>query len=514
MVSQLLDIIGQWYWLPLLVVYLSVILTILIENRNPSKTIAWVLVIVFVPIFGVVIYYLFGQKFNKIKLFQKENESKHRHLLSKWKDLQPYLSANLEKIEKSHGGLSRVFSFLWNQRVSPPILGNEVQVLINGEQKYPAVFEAIERAKHHIHLEYYIFEDDLVGSALLELLHKKALQGVKVRIILDAFGSPKLARRIKRLKDLNLETVVFLPVRLSSLANSNYRNHRKLIIIDGLTAFVGGINISDYYCNDFSWLGRIDKGSTGENIEPSTGASTATNTVQNKWFWRDTSIRVEGGAVNVLQTYFWLDWLFAGGAEFELMDGYLQTKPLRDSDGAAVSFANSDPGSPAPYCMEALLVAIAEAQECIRLCTPYFIPSDQLSTALQVAAASGIRVELIIPQQGDSYIVQHASMSFLKPLLQRGVHVYLYQKGFMHAKTVTIDQKLAFIGTVNLDIRSFYINFETACVIADDTISLALDKQFELDKLDSQYITLEEWKSREAWKRGLDSLCRLLTPLL
>src|SRR5690606_993200 len=203
---------------------------------------------------------------------------------------------------------------------------------------------------------------------------------------------------------------------------------------------VGGINISDSYVNRKRKNPRYWKGK------------------HHRRYWRDTSIRVEGSAVNILQTYFWMDWLFAGGSSFDIKDGYLHIRPILKKANAAVSFVYSDPGSPAPYCMDALLVAIAEAQESIRLCTPYFIPSDQLSTALQIAAASGIRVEIIIPKKGDSYIVHHASLSYIKPLLERGVRVYLYERGFMHAKTVTVDGKLAFVGTVNLDTRSFYIN--------------------------------------------------------
>ena len=478
--------IYQWYWVPLLLVYLAVIATILIENRNPSKTIAWILVIVFVPIVGIIVYYLFGQKFRKVKVFQVQDRERHSRLVRYWAQLSPLMDDNLAVLKQSIGPLARVFTFLKNQRVSPPTLYNEVSLLTNGEEKFPALMAAIQSAQHHIHLEYYIFETDHIGNRLIDLLIEKAAAGVEVRIIVDDFGSRDLSRQRRRLEKQGLAMVVFLPVTFSSLANSNYRNHRKIAVIDGHTAFVGGINISDKYINSG----------------------------QQAMYWRDTAVQLRGQAVNVLQTQFWVNWQLAKGASFNLLDGYLQAPPIAPTGSAAVSFAFSDPGSPAPFNMEALLVGIAEAQTSIRLCTPYFIPSDELSTALQLAAASGVQVELMIPARSDSFFVQHASFSFLKPLLTRGVSVYLYEKGFLHAKTVCIDDKLAYIGTVNLDIRSFYINFEVSAIIHDDALCRDLSRRFEHDKKDSRLISLAAWIGRPRWKRGVDSLCRLLAPLL
>lgn len=494
-ISQFVEIIRQWYWIPLLIVYLAIILTILIENRNPAKTIAWVLVIVFLPVIGVVIYYLFGQKFSKIKTFQESNQLQHIRFMERWNALDPVMEANMRTLSTKIGGLSRVFGFLVHQRIAPPILGNQVGLLVNGEEKFPALLEAIHNARHHIHMEYYIFEPDWIGQRVLDELIRKVKEGVEVRLIIDGFGSSRLSMKVKRLRDMGLEVVVFLPVGIASLANSNYRNHRKVAIIDGEIAFLGGINISDDYINRKRKNPRYWKG-------------------KHPRYWRDTSIRLEGGAVNVLQTYFWIDWLFAGGAEYDIQDGYLHVRPIQPKGTAAVSFVYSDPGSPAPYCMEALLVAISEAQESIRLCTPYFIPSEQLSTALQIAAASGIRVELMIPKSADSFIVQHASLSFVKPLLERGVRVYLYERGFIHAKTVTVDGKMAFVGTVNLDTRSFYINFETNAIVSDSEFCREMNRQFEIDAGQSRQLTLAEWMTRPRWKRALDSVCRLLAPLL
>lgn len=486
----------EWYWIPLAIIYIGVVLTILIENRQPAKTIAWILVILLLPIVGIIVYYLFGQKFKKVKTFRGRNKEQTLRLVQRWKDMDIMLDTNIDVISGEIGSISKVFKFIDNQKVAPPLLGNDVKLLINGERKFPELVSSIQDATHHIHLEYYIFIPDQIGRQLLELLMTKAKQGVEVRLIVDAFGSPRMKRWKKKLQSAGVEFVNFLPVGVASLANSNYRNHRKIAIIDGKIAYLGGINVSDYYINNS----------------------------KSKKFWRDTSVRIEGPSVDILQVYFWLDWRFGQGKSFELNTDYLYYKDKslyaptpyfsKFSTRSAVTFVFSDPGSPAPYNMEVLLLAISEATSYIRLCTPYFIPSDELSTALQLAAASGIRVELMIPAQSDSYIVHHASLSFIKPLLQRGVQVYLYEKGFMHAKTVSIDGKMAFIGTVNLDTRSFYINFEASAIIINKTLCEELDAQFETDIQYSTLIDLGIWLLRPKWKRGLDSLCRLLAPLL
>ncbi len=483
---QIGALIGQWYWIPVLLVYLGIILTILIENRNPTKTIAWIMVIVFLPLVGVVMYYFFGQKYKRVKIFREQNRASHIRLLRVWDRLTPIMDDNLEVLKQSIGQLSRVFRFLKNQRISPPSLYNHVELLINGEQKFPELIHAIRSAEHHIHLEYYIFDPDDIGTTLISLLEERARDGVAVRIVVDAFGSPRLRWQRKRFAESGIEFIRFMPVTFTSLASGNYRNHRKVAIIDGHTAFIGGINISDRYLNNGKY----------------------------PLFWRDTSVKIQGEAVNVLQMQFWMNWNLAEGQPFDIQDGYFHTTPSSPVGNAAVSFAFSDPGSIAPFNMEAILIGISEAEHTVQICTPYFIPSDELSTALQLAAASGVRVELMLPARSDSFIVQHASFSFLKPLLERGVTVYLYEKGFLHAKTICIDGKLAYVGTVNLDIRSFYINFEVSTVINDHELCRQLGEQFEKDKSDSTCLTLAIWMQRARWKRGMDSVCRLLTPLL
>lgn len=489
-IQELLNFSKQWYWIPVVFLYLGILSTILIENRNPTKTLSWILVIVFLPVIGLLIYYFFGQKFNKVRRLKRVNDMQMLRLKKEWERLEPYMENNIARINDRIGTLSRVFTFLKNERVSSPTTGNSVKLLINGEEKFPEFLTSLREARHSIHLEYYIFEVDTIGKEVLSILEEKAQEGIFVRLLVDSIGSPALVRHLSRRKDLSFEYHRFLPVTFTSMGSSNYRNHRKIAVIDGEIGYIGGINISDRYIND-----------------------PANN---NPVFWRDTALKVEGPAVTMLQIGFWNSWNLVDGTPFQLSDGYLlhQLPELEKKGRAAVSFVESDPGSLGPFNMEAILVGLGEADKKIQLVTPYYVPSDELSTALKVAAASGLEVELMLPEKSDSFIVQHASLSFIKPLLERGVKVYFYKKGFIHAKTINIDGKLSYIGTVNLDTRSFYINYEIAAVVSDDAVCRQLEAQFEHDKENCERMTLAEWKKRNVWKRGLDSVCRLLAPLL
>lgn len=485
-----LDFIMQWYWVPLLLIYIGVISTILIENRNPAKTIAWMLVIIFVPIIGMVLYYFFGQKFVKVKKIERINKKQAVRLQQSWKRLDPIIESFIQDLHEDIGDLTKIFRLMKNERFSTLTLNNDVQLLINGETKFPLLKKDLLEAKHSIHMEYYIFEPDTIGLEILNILEQKAKEGVIVRLIVDSFGSPDLVKYMRKAKGSKILFNAFLPVTFTSLANSNFRNHRKIVVIDGKVGYIGGINISDKYINYPEDTKRL--------------------------YWRDTSLRIKGLSINLLQINFWNSWNQTDGEAYMLEEGYLQNinEHPEASGNAGVGFVASDPASIGPFNMETILIAISEANDRIQLCTPYYIPSEELERALIIAASSGIEVELMIPAKSDSLFVHHASFSFLKPLLERGVKVYLYNKGFLHAKTITVDGKISFVGTVNLDIRSFYINYEIAAVVSDPKICTDLENQFEIDRNESTLMTLKDWKSRSVWKRGADSLCRLMAPLL
>lgn len=479
--------IEKWYWLPLTIANIAIIITILIENRNPPKTLAWIMIIVFVPFVGIIIYFFFGRDFQREKYFKKIDKKQRQYILNQWKNLNDSIQQNMQAIEHEIGDLAQIYQFLNKTRVSPPSLYNETELLINGEEKFPKFIEAIKNAKDHIHLEYYIFEEDNIGNEIIELLIQKAQEGVTVRMIIDDFGSPQLSKHQKRFENTGIEFQIFLPVHFTSLANSNFRNHRKILIVDAKIAFVGGINISDKYIN-----------------QPG-----------NKLYWRDASVLIKGACVNILQLRFWLSWMMTEGAPYSLQDTRYYCDWYNTSIGnSIVSFAITAPGDEIQSAMESLILGITIAKEKIQICTPYFIPTDAFKTALSIAASKGIEVEMIIPKNGDSFIVQNASLSFMKPLLKRGIKLYLYEKGFIHAKTINIDNKLAYIGTVNLDNRSFLINFEINAVIHNHDVLTRLDEQFEEDKKHSSIMTIETWNKTNIFKRGLASICRLLAPLL
>ena len=485
------NFIKEWYWVPLTILYIMVIVTILIENRNPTKTIAWILVIVFLPFIGIILYFFFGQKFKKDQFFSRIDKNHQKIINEKWTEMDQFVQDDLDKVNTRIGSLSQVYRYLNNARVAYPATNNKVKLLTNGEEKFPLFLEALREAKNHIHLEYYIFDEDHIGNEIIDILIEKAKNGVEVRVTADDFGSSKLNKHHSRFDGTGVEFQTFLPVRFSSLANSNYRNHRKILIVDGKKAFVGGINISDKYINQ------------NGVISPN-----------NKVYWRDTSVMIEGDSINSLQLHFYLNWMMTEGKKFNISDPKYFYSSKEKNDFSTVSFGLSSPGSDLHSAMEAMILAITLAKKKVQLCTPYFIPSDEFKTAMMIAVSSGVEVELIIPKKGDSIVVQQASLSFLKPLMKRGVKVYLYEKGFIHAKTITVDDKLAFIGTVNLDYRSFMINFEITSVIENVTLLQQMSVQFDRDKDDSELLTIEKWENRPWYNRAFASICRLLAPIL
>lgn len=471
----------------MLLVYLGVIITILSENRKPSKSLAYILAMVFLPIVGLLVYYFVGRKpvFRKL-VFDRKGLFDMQKMDEYYEQLKPQMEERIQLLEENIGDMAFPFRYLYFQNQSLISTGNKVILLNNGEEKFPALFNALENARSHIHIEYYIFTSDDVGNRIADILINKHKEGVEVRVIVDGVGSNLIKNLPKKFKEAGVQFLTTLPVAFSSLANSNYRNHRKIVIIDGTIGFIGGINLDDRYWNN----GKHDL------------------------YWRDISVCIEGPAVNLLQVQFILSWYFAGGKnEFDGHNHYFKVQPAKKGD-AIIAIATSGPSSGVPYILETILLAISKAKKTIRICTPYFIPTDELTSALVIAAANGIKVELILPARSDSFIVQHASFSFIKPLLQRGVNVYLYEKGFIHSKTISIDSSLAFVGTVNMDIRSFYLNFEITSVIHEPLLCKAMEDSFDQDKQSSRLVTLEQWQSRSILHRGMDSVCRLMSALL
>ncbi len=462
----------------------GVVFTILLENRNPVKAIAYILLLVFVPILGLIIYYYLGRDFRKKRRFTLKG-SRDEILFENYMQSQ---RAELKQMQLdlrlSHGQKQELSAMLLNSRQSILTRNNEVKVLVNGEEKFPEVFNALREAKHHIHIEYYIVTDDDIGKELLEILVEKLRQGVLVRFIYDDLGSNHIRKIPKILKEHGAEVYVFSPVLINFYLNANYRNHRKIIVVDGQIGFAGGINLDDRYLNNG----------------------------KHKLFWRDTHLKITGDAVNILQLQFLMSYRYVSKKVFRFEAPYFQRSQLRGT--CFTDIIASAPDSDWPMSMNCIVMAINLAQHRIRITNPYFIPTDQILSALQLAALAGKEVELLLPYRGDSFIVQHAALSYMKPLLEAGVKVYFYTRGFIHAKTMVIDDNLSWISSVNLDNRSFYLNCEIAAMVYDEEVAARLNRVFDEDLLYSSPVQETRWNRRNPLKRFMDSACRLLAPLL
>jgi len=479
------EFIKPWIWIPLGIAYMGIIFVILLENRNVNKALSYIVILIFVPVIGLIVFYFFGRDYRKRIRFKFKNE----HDLNTIKKFREELVHNqenaLKHLKTEFGSLSKPARMLINEQSSFLLSGNETKLLINGEEKYPEVIKALKAAKHHIHLEYYIFSDDDVGKEILNILIEKSKEGVELRILVDGAGSSDLGTIPKTLKENGIKLYRFMPVRFKNLASTNYRNHRKMIIIDGNIGFIGGLNIDERYLNNG----------------------------KHKLYWRDTHLKIEGPAVNILQLVFSTDWRYVSKKLLPLAEPYF-SKQINHSGKSPITVIASGPISLRPYGMDSMVSLIHNARKNIKIVNPYFIPSDELKSALITAALSGIDVKIILPGMSDSTIVQRASYSYFKPFLYNGVKIYQYTKGFIHAKTMTVDDKVSLIGSFNTDIRSFYINYEASALVYDRELAHQLNEQFEEDLGNTVKLDYSTWKNRSINNRLLDSLCRLITPLL
>lgn len=467
------------------VVLFFVVGSLLLENKNPLKTTSYLLLVLLLPIIGIVIYFIFGQNLRKRRIFSKRQlintafgqQYVDEHLNSEYKKELPDIS-NIQYYTK-------LVRFL-NKDLSPLSHSNKVTILKNGEEKFPRLVEALEAATSHIHIEYYIFSDDEIGQTVSELLIKKAGQGVEVRLILDAVGSFSLKRSFyAKLRAAGVQVHEFMPVLFPSLTSKiNYRDHRKIVVIDGKTGFTGGINIDDRYNND--------------HPQP--------------LFWRDTHLMIEGEGVKTLQLLFILNWQFVCGENWLPTKEYFPDSP--ESDGHFVQVNASGPDWELASIMDSFFLAINSAKETIKIATPYFIPNESILNAIVTAAKSGIQVELMVPYKSDSWIVQSASLSFMTVLLEAGVKVFLYQKGFLHSKVMLVDGNFATVGTANMDYRSFDLNYEVNTYLYSEELATVLDGHFEEDKTHCIQLNLARWRNRPLRQKLLTSTCRILAPLL
>ena len=476
-------IIGVIYVLLLIIVCLRIIY----ETRSATKTMAYLLLAVFVPVAGIVFYILFGINFWKMKLYNTKSGEDDKILQTLKKELAVYKEETASPQELPVENNRELAAMLSKELRSPLTRRNRVKLLLNGEEKFPEVLEALRNAKHHIHIEYYIYEQDEIGQQIENILVQKAREGVQVRFIYDDFGSPNIKKKTeKMMKDAGVEIYPFQKVLFYLLANRlNYRNHRKIIVIDGQTAFTGGINICDKYINNGS----------------------------DKMFWRDTHLRIDGPGIFYLQYLFLTDWNFCSGEKIR-PDKLFFPALVKGKDDCFLQVAASGPDSEQPSVLFSLLQAIYLAKKEILITTPYFIPGDSILEALRIAALSGLSVKLLVPGVCDSKFVNAASKSYYEDLLCAGVDIYMYQKGFVHAKTLVADGNLSIIGTANMDYRSFELNFEVNVIVYDKDVSEKLRSVFFKDIEAAEKIDKEEWCKRPAYKQLPERIARLFSHVL
>ncbi len=461
-----------------------VVINIMLENRNPLKTHSYLLLLLLIPLLGIVIYLFFGQNIRKRKIFAKK-----RLINQAFGD--NYLESRIaqgsltREVPKDLLQYERVIKFL-RKDLSPLTGNNNISIFKNGEEKFPELFKCLEAARHHIHLEYYIFEDDNIGKKVAEILKRKAEEGVAVRMIVDGVGSLGLRKSFfEDLKKAGVQVVEFMPVLFPSFTSKiNYRNHRKIVVIDGMIGFTGGMNISDRYINNG----------------------------KHKTYWRDTHVKIEGESVKTLQFLFILSWQFVTQEELDSVDNFF---PKFTPKGKHLIQINaSGPDWELASIMDSFFLAINSARKNVKIITPYFIPTESILDAITTAAMSDVKVELMIPSKADSWIVEAATKSFIKQLLEVGVNVYLYTKGFLHSKVIIMDNNFASIGSANMDYRSFDLNHEVNAYFYDEEIIDQLTKEFENDITDCEILHLDNWKNRRLTQKLKESACRLLAPLL
>ncbi len=466
-----------------------VCITIIINARTPNKALSYLMIVILVPVLGIILYFSVGFDYRKKKLYQKKINIDNDSFPELKEEAMAFSS---KKVENYRTRLDYFYP-LANAKNITHLNSNEndVEVLINGEEKFEEVLKSLKSAKNHIHIEYYIYQNDEIGNQIADILIKKAKEGITVRFIYDDFGSSGIRKRfVDRLKEVGIEAFSFYTIHFLTFANRlNYRNHRKIIVIDGRVGYVGGINVSDEYINR--------------------------KHSKNRKYWRDTHCKITGLAVHNLQFIFLTDWNFCSRQNIGFSSILFPSRQKADKiKDCFVQILASGPDSDYPDILFSYIQAVLLSRKEILLTTPYFIPDKAFLDALKIVSMSGVTVKLLVPKNADSKIVSVASKSYYSELLQAGIQLYEYKKGFVHAKTAVFDNHVSFIGTANLDNRSFDLNFEVNALIYNKDIAHKLSSQFENDLRVADEIILSKWATRSLSQKFIEKVSRLISPLL
>lgn len=471
----------SWLYWGLMVIYvitiLSIIGIVLSENRNPVKSLAWVTVLLVVPAFGLILYIFFGRSIKNKHRISRRNRRKLRKFESMSLPHSDRVAISAESQQQV-----KLARSLTGANFYP---GNDAKIFTSGREKFDALIDDLNKAQHYIHLQYYIFEDDKIGYEIKDILQRKAREGVVVRVIYDHVGCFGVKNRFfKEMQQAGVLVYPFFKVAFPPFATRiNWRNHRKLCVIDGYIGYVGGMNIADRYIDGTSW-----------------------------GIWRDTHLRIQGPAVAALKLSFAIDWSFMGQPLIE--EGKDVALPARVSRPMGMQFVTSGPTSQWSNVAMVYLKAIANAKKSVFLQTPYFLPTESLLKALQSAALSHVDVRIMIPRRSDSVMLKYASYSYIAECLRAGIKIYFYEPGMLHSKTLVIDEEFSSVGSTNFDFRSFEHNFEGNIIVYSMDFNKRMKEIFVNDMKNCQRVTPSTWRHRPITQKALESFMRLFSPIL
>ncbi len=456
--------------------------SIIFHGSRPTKSISWVLAVLALPFAGPLLYYLFGVNRRKFKLFKLKQTQKRKlydrrsqEFYNREEFLEEFDSKQSKKLSK----------LIYKNSFMSAYSGNQIEVLSEGRRTFDSIFKAIDSAEKFIHLQYYIIEKGELVDELYELLKKKINEGVEVRMIYDSFGSSQFRGKvIKRFKNIGVKAHSIMPLRFGNLLFTlNYRNHRKIVIVDGHTGFTGGVNFSDKYIKNTDDLG----------------------------IWNDFHLKIQGPVVNSLHRIFIKDYHFSGEENLLLQKKYLPDIASHGDD--IVQIVASGPDSQHPAVMQQYLAMIHSAEHSIYIENPYFIPGIAILEALKIAAMSGVNVSLLVPKKSDSILARLSMFSQFEQLLAVGVAIYL-RPNFSHAKVIVIDDHIASVGSGNFDYRSFEHNFEANALLYDQKLAKEIVTQFKEHCVDKVRLDYETFKNRGRLQKFLEGLARFFSPLL
>lgn len=469
------------HWLFLVVYSIIIIITmvrVLMDNRQPAKTMAWMLVLMFIPFLGIILYIFFGQNTRKErKIWQQSLDQLTKRSMLEFVEQKDF------NIPEEYRTISNLFM---NQNLALPFKNNEVEIYTSGYDFFPSLLMEIGKAEHHIHIDTFIVSDDPLGRIIADALIDKAKQGVEVRLIYDDVGSWRTPNSFfMRMRNEGIEVYAFMPVRFPAFTSRvNYRNHRKICVIDGEVGFIGGMNIARRYVQGTP-----------------------------KQSWRDTHVKLTGAAVYGLQRAFLVDWYFVSKVFITERSYYPEI--IIGQNNSLVQVVTSSPTSLWPEIEQGYVRILTNAKHYVYMETPYFLPTDPILFAMRVAALSGVDVRLMIPYETDTKVVEWASRSYVIEASKAGVKILLYRKGFNHSKLLVSDDAMATIGSTNVDFRSFENDFEANAFFYDKKIALQVKEVFLADQKDS--IDLDDVRrfiKKPFLQRLWESFVRLLSPLL